>query len=209
MTNVRSFDVKAYDNALAGYADLGWGDDLRLYVPYQNDSNFTSSGTRSAMAQSAHIWPVLPHRPHEQFGDRRLSSGRRRPCARGRMPPLSTTIGSTLSITRAGCRRSRMTFELRLPVWVRDLPRISPYNGNIGDDNAGVVRLRRVWDTLVDRLQQGAGTRAQHRQRQFPGRSGRTRRRFIRRIRRPTRRRCGGSRSRSVSPIPQINVLSH
>ena len=30
MTNVRSFDVKAYDNALAGYADLGWGDDLRV-----------------------------------------------------------------------------------------------------------------------------------------------------------------------------------
>ena len=30
MTGVRSFDVKAYDNALAGYADLGWGDDLRI-----------------------------------------------------------------------------------------------------------------------------------------------------------------------------------
>ncbi len=28
MTNVRSFDVKAYDNALANFADLGWGDDL-------------------------------------------------------------------------------------------------------------------------------------------------------------------------------------
>ena len=25
MTNVRSFDVKAYDNAFGGYADLGWG----------------------------------------------------------------------------------------------------------------------------------------------------------------------------------------
>ena len=36
MTGVRSFDVKAYDNALAGYGDLGWGDDLRLYIPYQN-----------------------------------------------------------------------------------------------------------------------------------------------------------------------------
>ncbi len=36
MTGVRSFDVKAYDNALANYADLGWGDDLRLYLPYVN-----------------------------------------------------------------------------------------------------------------------------------------------------------------------------
>ena len=29
MTGVRSFDIKAYDNALAAYADLGWGDDPR------------------------------------------------------------------------------------------------------------------------------------------------------------------------------------
>ena len=29
MTGVRSFDVKAYDNAFAGYVDLGWGDDIR------------------------------------------------------------------------------------------------------------------------------------------------------------------------------------
>ena len=28
MTNVRSFDVKAYDNSFGGYADLGWADDL-------------------------------------------------------------------------------------------------------------------------------------------------------------------------------------
>ena len=31
MTGVRSFDIKAYDNSLAAYADLGWGDDLRNY----------------------------------------------------------------------------------------------------------------------------------------------------------------------------------
>ena len=30
MTGVRSFDVKAYDNTLANYVDLGWGDDIRL-----------------------------------------------------------------------------------------------------------------------------------------------------------------------------------
>ena len=38
MTGVRSFDVKAYDNAYAGYADLGWGDDLRLYTPYKTSA---------------------------------------------------------------------------------------------------------------------------------------------------------------------------
>ena len=30
MTGVRSFDIKAYDNSLAAYADLGWGDDLAV-----------------------------------------------------------------------------------------------------------------------------------------------------------------------------------
>jgi len=30
MTGVRSFDIKAYDNAKADYVDLGWGDDVRL-----------------------------------------------------------------------------------------------------------------------------------------------------------------------------------
>ena len=28
MTGVRSFDVKAYDDAFPGYVDLGWGDDF-------------------------------------------------------------------------------------------------------------------------------------------------------------------------------------
>ena len=36
MTGVRSFDIKAYDNSLAAYADLGWGDDLRLTSLYVN-----------------------------------------------------------------------------------------------------------------------------------------------------------------------------
>ena len=46
MTGVRSFDVKAYDNALAGYGDLGWGDDLRLYVPYQTNAVLSSARSR-------------------------------------------------------------------------------------------------------------------------------------------------------------------
>jgi type II secretory pathway component PulJ len=30
MTNVRSFDIKAYDNLYGGFVDLGWGDDARI-----------------------------------------------------------------------------------------------------------------------------------------------------------------------------------
>ena len=44
MTGVRSFDIKAYDNSLAAYADLGWGDDLAAVpacivsrIPASND----------------------------------------------------------------------------------------------------------------------------------------------------------------------------
>ncbi len=44
MTGVRSFDVKAYDNALAGYGDLGWGDDLRLYIPFSTTLNYSGPG---------------------------------------------------------------------------------------------------------------------------------------------------------------------
>jgi hypothetical protein len=43
MTGVRSFDIKAYDNSLAGYADLGWGDDPQvtglLSPPYLGVTN--------------------------------------------------------------------------------------------------------------------------------------------------------------------------
>ena len=49
MTGVRSFDVKAYDNALGGYGDLGWGDDLRLYAPYATYSNYAFSGNTPAV----------------------------------------------------------------------------------------------------------------------------------------------------------------
>ena len=42
-------------------------------------------------------------------------------------------------------------------------------NGNVGDDSPGVVRLRRVWDTLVDRIHPGAGSWPQHQQRAVAG----------------------------------------
>lgn len=51
MTGVRSFDIKAYDNSVARYVDLGWGDDLRFTggatLQYLNQTPpTTTSGTQ-------------------------------------------------------------------------------------------------------------------------------------------------------------------
>ena len=50
-----SFDVKAYDNAFGGYADLGWGDDLRLYAPFSTYSNYAYSGNTPAVPACSSI----------------------------------------------------------------------------------------------------------------------------------------------------------
>ncbi len=123
MTGVRSFDVKAYDNAFAGYADLGWGDDLRLYLPYQNFVGYTFPA-------------ALPHLVGTSLTQT--------------WPPVATgftynTVNGTLA------------HEGRMPPMIED-GRFDPnngnttyagfaYTGNIGDDNSGVVRMRRIWDT--------------------------------------------------------------
>ena len=53
MTGVRSFDIKAYDNSLAGYADLGWGDDLRVPAGRSNAFIGAVSGTAPFLAGNA------------------------------------------------------------------------------------------------------------------------------------------------------------
>ncbi len=121
MTGVRSFDVKAYDNAFAGYADLGWGDDLRLYQPYLAPVNMPTVAPGLALTPPLTVWP-----------------------------PIATgTAYPTLTATLA--------HEGRMPPLVEDLrfdahygPATYPgvtYTGNIGDDTAGVVRMRRIWDS--------------------------------------------------------------
>jgi len=70
MVGVRSFDVKAYDDAFPGYVDLGWANDGRLWDPYlsgQVDPLTNSAwapryltnapGTNSTNAPYAFFWP--------------------------------------------------------------------------------------------------------------------------------------------------------
>ena len=61
LNGVRSFDVKAYDNAFGGYADLGWGDDLRLYSPYGTPPANPPylQPTAAAPSPLAILWPPV------------------------------------------------------------------------------------------------------------------------------------------------------
>ena len=150
MTNVRSFDVKAYDNALAGYGDLGWGDDLRLYVPYQNEQTFNPQNLALGSPPYLAGLPIV----NSTSGDHDL--GHR--CWRG---AGYDTLGQTFA--HEG-RMPPITNDLRFDYQFGPasggpnsyLPTNSPLllanggtynNGNVGDDSPGVTRLRRVWDS--------------------------------------------------------------
>ena len=132
MTGVRSFDIKAYDNALAAYADLGWGDDPRqtgLLSPqfmntgsqlpslYGNYDIVTSGYNGPAYANiSNSIYDVVGQTfAHE-----------------GRMPPLVNDF----------------RYDAQFGAVVAGSYTAFPnYTGNVGDNSNGIVRLRRVWDS--------------------------------------------------------------
>ena len=148
MTGVRSFDVKAYDSALANYADLGWGDDLRLYAPYQN--------APGALYPNLLTNPPVP--PPALAGTPQLLA----------WPPVNsptTTVYNTLNTFAHEGRMppliedNRLDYQYPNPTYVNQttyVPQytIAPYNypnysSNVGDDTPGIVRLRRVWDTWL------------------------------------------------------------
>jgi len=118
MTNVRSFDVKAYDNLFAGYVDLGWGDDARITL------------------QTAYLTQTPPF---TTWNLQTVPTFTGTFAHEGRMPPLVEDL----------------CFDAQSGLATNYLPANSPflpanggtYTGNVGDDTAGIVRLRRVWDT--------------------------------------------------------------
>ncbi len=145
LTGVRSFDVKAYDNTLGNYADLGWGDDLRLYLPYISPNNLPSppgiAGTPLTLA-----WPPLPTTQTPTYFPTLNTVAHE-----GRMPPHQAD--------------NRLDYQHPNPYYVSYTPAYSSmpspfnqgfvsqypfyplYSSNVGDDSKGIVRLRRVWDS--------------------------------------------------------------
>jgi prepilin-type N-terminal cleavage/methylation domain-containing protein len=136
MTGVRSFDVKAYDNAYAGYVDLGWGNDLRQYMGYIPTNTLTGLAPQYLgdlnTLPGVILWP---------------------PPNNGTWPPTSNLPGASVYDLIG----QTYAHEGRIPPKVID-GRVDPQNpiqtwnntlnpNNIGDNTPGIVRLRRVWDS--------------------------------------------------------------
>ena len=123
MTNVRSFDVKAYDNAFPGYVDLGWGDDPR--TPWLAGDSPGAGGNFAAKT------PPLMRFQGNAYDTLASSFAHE-----GRMPPLVND--------------GRFDFQFgQVPAgsYANVPPGAGAYQGNVGDNNPGVVRLLRVWDS--------------------------------------------------------------
>ncbi len=138
MTNVRSFDVKAYDNSYGGYADLGWGDDLRLWAQFSGAAGFINPGNVApglAGTPPITVWPpVLPGGVGYNTLTQTLAH-------EGRMPPITNDLVFDSQYGNAannylGASSGYLTVNGG-----------AYNNGNVGDDTPGVVRLRRVWDS--------------------------------------------------------------
>ena len=144
MTGVRSFDIKAYDNSLAAYADLGWGDDPRLtsqlVQPYLGTNLATPylAGNYDAY-QRNYIAPAYAYINNAKFNLLNQTFAHE-----GRMPPLveDNIFDAQYGYVGAGYYAAPN----------------NAYSGNIGDDNPAVVRLRRVWDSWSTEYTQAPGT---------------------------------------------------
>ncbi|WP_337173833.1 prepilin-type N-terminal cleavage/methylation domain-containing protein [Paludisphaera sp.] len=144
LTNVRSFDVKAFEPALADYADLGWGDDPRVTAgvsPGVNDylgmGNFPApflTGTRNAFNGGA----PGPN-AYALVNGQAFSVLEQTFAHEGRMPPLRDDF-------RFDAQFGAQAF---IPVepYLSRVGDFSAYDGNVGDDSIDTVRMRRVWET--------------------------------------------------------------
>ena len=145
MTGVRSFDIKAYDNSLAAYADLGWGDDLRLTSQLVQPPQGTTGPVTPYLAgnydayQGNYVAPAYAYVNNAKFNLLNQTFAHE-----GRVPPLveDNIFDAQYGAVPAGY------YGTAYP----------NYTGNIGDDNPAVVRLRRVWDSWSTEYTQAPGT---------------------------------------------------
>jgi len=143
MSNVRSFDVKAYDSSFGGYVDLGWGDDLRLYLPYANYAGYLGITAPPALLGTplALVWP--PVNPQVEPTAQTFNTILQTFAHEGRMPPLPADqrFDAQYGAVPAGFYGTNTN-----------------YTGNLGDPTPGIVRLRRVWDSWSTKYSAAPGT---------------------------------------------------
>ena len=145
MTGVRSFDIKAYDNSLAAYADLGWGDDPRLTSQLVQPHQGTTGPVTPYLAgnydayQGNYVAPAYAYINNAKFNLLTQTFAHE-----GRVPPLveDNIFDAQYGAVPAGY------YGTAYP----------NYTGNIGDDNPAVVLLRRVWDSWSTEYTQAPGT---------------------------------------------------
>jgi hypothetical protein len=164
MTGVRSFDIKVYDDTLAGYADLGWGDDVRTYSldnsqypPPQTTPPFLIGTPNPALVGLPGFtvtpfpnWGFTVVTPYLYKNNQYYDLFNQTFAHEGRMPPL-------VSDNRYDAQFGPATY---LPTTSPYLP-VNPggtYTGNVGDSNPAVFRLRRVWDSWSTEYTQAPGT---------------------------------------------------
>ncbi|WP_240907183.1 prepilin-type N-terminal cleavage/methylation domain-containing protein [Paludisphaera rhizosphaerae] len=142
LTNVRSFDVKAFEPALADYADLGWGDDQRITAAATSTIPGTANlasvnlgtgqfapymwGTFDAITGgvSENAYAFIHGRPWHVLNQTFAHEGR--------MPPLQND-----------CR-----YDAQFGKVVAGFYGSNPlYTGNLGDDANKTIRMRRTWDS--------------------------------------------------------------
>jgi prepilin-type N-terminal cleavage/methylation domain-containing protein len=140
MTGVRSFDVKAYDNSVGHYVDLGWGDDVRN-SGFNGTPFFTSNLDFFGPANNANS--VYPPLVNIQGGW--VDYINQTFAHEGRMPPL-------IQDNRIDPQNPNPTYvnfaAIGLqPGYIAQYGNYPNYSSNIGDNTSGIVRLRRVWDS--------------------------------------------------------------
>ncbi len=123
MTGVRSFDVKAYDNSRSDYVDLGWGDDERI--------------TNSGLVPPAYLaaTPLITTWNLKFYNTLSQTLAHE-----GRMPPL-------VNDHRLDATYPNPTYNGLNGTFIAQYSGFPNYSSNVGDDNAAIVRLRRVWDS--------------------------------------------------------------
>lgn len=131
LTGVRSFDVKAYDDAFPGYVDLGWGNDLRLYAPYRT------------AATLAGMTPYFLGFPNP------AGSGQGRGAGSINWPPVGGNSPNWDLYAQT------FAHEGRIPPMSGD-QRVDPFVASAtnnttliyyGDNSPDTIRMRRTWDS--------------------------------------------------------------